>query len=356
MSNAKSNPELHPYLLNGALARMVIIGIMVGVVAGIMLSSQQEFLDRAYDDAVASRALVAGPVEFQNDFWKEVADPKARLTRFPALQTQARELAGMDAGGASGAVIVNDDGARRLLESGIIATDGSLSKASRDKIARIRSGEPPTPLPLPPSIDPDDPAFHRDAYREFFLEAPYAPAWIWAAMALVLYPFGRSASIDSYWRQPMGRWLGINWIKGGRVRRTLIAILYAPVFVPLLVWTGVSRAFSAAWNAPARTRAWWKAVRNPYRKQIRKAERALAELRALEADPEMVRNAEEILGLWRTRHETEASEAADSAVRAERDLRMRTAREALLRLDADAVADGIRRDAGRAPQRTTSGS
>lgn len=352
-----SQEKRDPSSLNGAIVRFASVAAVVAfLVWGPILGTQQEYLRNASQRAVAEWNQETQPLKWSNDFWEEIANPNSRLTKSTKLQRYVRDLAASEDGAEAGGLVVITD-VTWLNRCGILDADGELSAVSLERVAAIRAGKIPTPNPIPPEVDLDDPQFHRDAYAEFFLYPPFYWAWVWTALAAILYPSARQARFDEHYVWVMGPWLGIDRTEGAYVRRALIAVMYTPVLLPMAVVTGAWRALAAAWHFPvrARLRAWWKTFRNPYRAQIREAERALDELRTLEADPGTIRGAEELLELWRTRHDDETSKATDAAARTRREARIARARDTLLRLDADAVADGIKSEPRFPDRRQTTG-
>lgn len=308
----------------------------------------QEEYDREYATTVAHHDADRINTQWRNAFWEDVTAPEGSpVTHDADLVRSVRMLFFQDgpmrAEEWNEVVLVLQYNASGRLH-GILTSTGSFTDESMRQIERIQQDGTFVPEEPPPAqADP----IRRNAYREMF-------DWRlllfgWTVCAWTGYAFGRICGAAP--------WFGITRIRGAYVERGLVALLYAPPFlflaVCLAIWRGL---WFLLFDVPSWLRSWWMTRKNPYRAQIREAVRALAELRMLDADSETIRGAEELLELWRTRHDDETNKATDEAAKARREARINNARDTLLRLDADAVADGIKREPRRHASRQPTGS
>jgi len=311
---------------------MIILGAAFLVVDG---ENNEEF--RAQVAQVAQQNRAAKSAEWRNAFWERVALPSNGTEtpdQLPLLAECMRELFLSPEGVRLDAEKWNSIGKGLLEEDSLNASYGIFSKGwlltdeSARRIGCIQTGAECEPEVIPPKIDP---AIKKSV--DIFYWEPWVFFWVLASIAGYLY---------MRFQMKADKMLGIMDYGENYSCRTVLAIAYAPELLIVLVYLLLKIGLAATIAASRRIRSRISDFRNPYRMEIRAAERALAVLRAEGATPDAIESAEEILAFLRKRHENESNEQRSEEERRLHAARLEEARDTLLRLSARVQVEKIR--------------
>ncbi len=333
----------------------------------------QEDYDEILPNAQSAWNAEVRGIRWRNAFWNEIAHPDdgAPDAVKPELPNIVRKIfLDKEKMSADEWRSFNNELSREGTDAqnyGVLTRTGELSPYALGRIKQISAGPNNwRPEALPDPIDEKDPKFHQSILRNL-LAWPMWMLW-WQVLSVLGHIVITVLSVITDNRPAL--LLHIPEARGAPVARAVLAILYAPVLLPLaigsLVITMIRLVIDELMNLPGYlTRAkrkvseWNADMRNPYRAQIRKARKALEDLRAMSnPDPELVGAAEQMLALWSGRHAEETAKNATEQEKAAREARLLKIRTSLLELTTETEVDGIesRRDRSVAASRTSSGS
>lgn len=339
-------------MIDEALYTPAITGVCVTVMLAALLWALSHVVQYNYDrrlpDALAARDQQQEMVLWRNKFWTDVikADDGNKfahdiqylvIRREPATTDEFAWLQAME---RKIGLTLPDNGV--FFPDGLFTLEGQRQIERFQRAAHTSGGnEPWTAEPDVPAVDESDPQFHKNFLRNVL----GWPKWLiaWSIVSTILYASHKRQVVYKsgyrYGTVNRGWWLGITRVRRAYVRRTIIAILYAPTLLAVTAGYGLWKAAGLASTVPSRLRAWHAVASNPYRAEIRKARSALDVLREENADPALIASAEEQVALWMTRHEHETKKASDASAVSKRNARIQAARDTLLRLETEPVAD-----------------
>ena len=356
------NNELQAESLFAPILTMFVVTLFAAFSLSFFNNGIQAEFDRRLSNALSARDQQQEMVQWRNKFWTDVikGDDGNRLAHDIQYLVIRREPATADEFNWLHARA--QEIGSTLRNNGVFSYDGSFTQEGQQQIETFQRAnhtyggdDPWTAEPDVPAVDESDPQFHEN----FLRNALGWPKWLiaWGALSTVLCAAHRGRVIylsqDNDWRrETRDWWLGITRVKRAYVLKAFITILYAPTLLAVTAAYGLWKAAKLASVVPPRLRAWHAVATNPYRIEIRKAQRALDILREENADAALIASAAEQVALWMTRHEHETKEASDASAVERRNARIEAARETLLRLDSSAETDGIKPNPKRAPQPT----
>jgi hypothetical protein len=215
-----------PEILNKRIVAFVMTAFALACLLIVTVLYEQDLFDAQHKRAVAVQEAKADEIKWRNRFWNEIANPAADLTASPRFQGYLRFRAGITERPPVEFLVVTPAEARELIRANVVSSNELvLSTESAQIVDGMRLGRPPPEMPLPSSADL--PAA-RDACAEMIGQPPMFWLVLWVALTFIthmsLWLFDDEPRLGS-------SWMNIDRVRGGYVRRAMVAILYAPVLL-----------------------------------------------------------------------------------------------------------------------------
>lgn len=324
--------------VNWSLFWSVIAFACVIGAGALFLDDQQSKFDVAHSQAMAAQRAELSNAEWRNGFWKDVVAPEGTaVTHDPKLVLAVHALFFRD-GPLNVDVWTETVGtlserSRQGSAHGVLNEYGLFTDASLRQIERLQKNGEWVPEPTAIQAEP----VRADAVAQWLGGAK--PLYWWAGTSVASYLCALIIFlIDGETLVP---WFGITRVRGAFLSRGALTILYAPLFLTCAIAYGFRRAGHAAIRTPRQLADWWKTSRNPYRAQIRKARAARDTFVAENASQESIDAANATLSYWEQRHADETSANETERARVEREARLRSAGDTLIRLSTEAEVESV---------------